>query len=131
MTKFVTNENLKQVLNFLKTNNGDSINVFNNIPKAPEFCFFKIGKMVICFVQFKIKDLKTMVYQGKESFSLSAKLEEINLKETFEETLKTETKKEQILTQKSGVNLSVKYNALIPSNEKNILNTRIFLFEEV
>ncbi|MFR9278710.1 MAG: hypothetical protein ACLVME_03430 [Ezakiella coagulans] len=131
MTKFVTNENLKQVLNFLKTSNGDSIKVFSDMPKSPEFCLFKIGKMVICFIQFKIKDLKTFVYKGKESCSMSARVEGLNLKQTFNCILKTETKKETILTKNTDINFSIDYNGLISSDEKDILNTRIFLFEEV
>lgn len=128
MTKFVTNENLKQVLNFLKTSNGDSIKVFT--PK-PEICLFKIGKFIICFIRFKIKDIKTMIYQGKESFNISAKINEFNLKETFEYIEKTKTKNETFATMPKGFILSVNYNALIPDADKDILNTRIFLFEEV
>lgn len=128
MTKFVTNENLKQVLNFLKTSNGDSIKVFT--PK-PEICLFKIGKVVICFIQFKIKDLKTLVYKGKESCGVSARVEGVKLKETFDYILKTEAKEESIYTKNTDMRFSINYNRLISSDEKDILNTRIFLFEEV
>lgn len=128
MTKFVTNENLKQVLNFLKTSNGDSIKVFT--PK-PEICLFKIGKFIICFIRFKIKDIKTFIYEGKESSSVSARVEGLNLKETFDYILKTEAKKETIYTKNRDMRFSIEYNTLIPSDDKDILNTRIFLFEEV